>query len=429
MKPKTKIQKEVHSLMGDLPPLTPEQEAYAKQKLFKSHLYKTQKHTTCLDCSHKWDTSTDPKLSAALLGDVCPNCGATLKTLNTPRKRTNKQEAYIGMATVKGGFQLFRFWYVSKVEKAGLEAEYYFYECAQNWITEKGKLIPVGGKYNPMGYYGVGNRWSWGSELEIRNNADKYYVYTKHYFPNKKLLPIVPRNGYKRTFYTLQGGYFCELVLSEPQAETLLKAKQIALFEAYYDQSRNIDRYWPSIKVAIRHSYTIPHRSDWFDHLNELRYLGMDILNPKLICLKDFQTEHQRIVDRASRLRAKRRYEQEKKDLEQAEINYAKKKGVYLNLKFEGKGITVTPLKNVAEFYEEGERMHHCVTRYHSEPDSLILSAKKNGERVETVQVKLDDFKVGQSRGLKNAPTKHHKDIIALVENNMKKIKKASNLK
>jgi hypothetical protein len=428
MKPKTKIEKEVHALMRELPPLTPEQMTYAKGKLFKSNLYKTNQHTTCLDCSHKWDTAKEPKLSAVLLGDVCPNCGAKLNPLATLRKRTNKQSAYIGMATIKGGYQVFRFWYVSKTVKVGFEADYYFMEVAQQWINEKGKLIPVGAKYNPMGY-GYGERWIWGSELEIRQNPDKYYIYTKQYFPNKKLLPVVRRNGYKNTFHTLQAGYFCELVLSNQKAETLLKTGQIPLFGAFYNQERNIERYWPSIKIAIRHHYTIPHHSDWFDHLNELRYLGMDILNPKNICIEDFQTEHQRIVDRANRVRAKRRYEQEKKNLEQAEINYARTKEPFFNLAFKKGDLSIEPLKSVAEFYEEGEIMHHCVTRYHSEPSSLILSAKKNGQRVETVQVNLKDFRVGQSRGLQNTQTKHHNEIVALVEGNMNKIKKAAKTK
>ena len=149
----------------------------------------------------------------------------------------------------------------------------------------------------------------------------------------------------------------------------------------------------------------------------------MDILNPKLICLKDFQTGHQRIVDRANRLRAKRRYEQEKKDLEQAEINYYEAKKAFFNLKFQKGDITIAPLKNVREFYEEGERMHHCVTRYYNEDNSLILSARQNGQRLETVQVDLRDLRVAQSRGLKNEHTQHHKEIMSLVENNMNKIK------
>ena len=424
MKPKTKLQKEVHALMCELPPLTLEQQEYAKQRLFKSHLYKTKEFTTCLDCGHKWDTSKDAKLAAILLGDTCPNCGSSLKALDSPRKRTNKQSAYIGMATIKGGFQLFRFWYVSKTEKVGQEAEYYFFEVAQNWITEKGKLIPVGATYNPMGW-GYGNRWSWGSALEIRVNPDKYYIYTKHYFPNKKVLPIVRRNGYRRTFHTLQGGYFCELILSDPKAETLLKAGQIPLFNAYYNAANKIKKYWPSIKVAIRHHYTIPHRSDWFDHLSELQYLGMDILNPKLICPERFQTEHQRILDRANRLRARRKYEQEKEELEQAEINYHKAKQAFFNIKIQKGDISITPLTSVREFYEEGEVLHHCVSRYYTEDNSLILSAKKNGERLETVEVILSDLKVGQSGGLQNKATKHHKEIVSLVESNMKQIKKA----
>ena len=276
-----------------------------------------------------------------------------------------------------------------------------------------------------MGAY-YGHRWAWGSDLEIRGSAEKYYIYTKHYFPYKKVLPIVRRNGYKGSFGGLQGGYFCELILSDPKAETLLKAKQKHLLEAYYDIAHKIKKYWPSIKIAIRHSYIIPNRSDWFDHLSELEYLNKDILNPKLICSIDFHEEHLRIVGMANKLRAKRAYKQEKAEIAQAEITYHEAKNKFFNLKFEKGDISIAPLTSVREFYEEGEALHHCVTSFYKKGNSLILSAKKNGERLETVQVKLNDFRVAQSRGLQNKHTKHHREVVSLVESNMKQIKRAS---
>ena len=54
------------------------------------------------------------------------------------------------------------------------------------------------------------------------------------------------------------------------------------------------------------------------------------------------------------------------------------------------------------EFYEEGKAMHHCVytNAYYNDENSLILSARIDGERIETVEVDLQTLKVVQSRGV-----------------------------
>lgn len=72
---------------------------------------------------------------------------------------------------------------------------------------------------------------------------------------------------------------------------------------------------------------------------------------------------------------------------------------------------------------EEGEAMHHCVGGYYNKPDSLILSAKVNGNRVETIEVNLKDYKLIQSRGLQNDPTKYHERIVDLVNSNLDTIR------
>ena len=78
-----------------------------------------------------------------------------------------------------------------------------------------------------------------------------------------------------------------------------------------------------------------------------------------------------------------------------------------------------------------GMAVHHCVySNGYYDParhkNSLILSAKdRDGNRIETVEVNLKSLRVVQCRGKHNKPTKKHKQIIDLVNNNMGLIKKA----
>ncbi|GAE86665.1 hypothetical protein GGR06_004327 [Bacteroides reticulotermitis] len=62
---------------------------------------------------------------------------------------------------------------------------------------------------------------------------------------------------------------------------------------------------------------------------------------------------------------------------------------------------------------------HHCVGGYSSKEDSLILSATIDGKRIETVEVSISKLKVIQCRGLCNKNSKHHSQILSLVNNNM----------
>ena len=70
--------------------------------------------------------------------------------------------------------------------------------------------------------------------------------------------------------------------------------------------------------------------------------------------------------------------------------------------------------------------MNHCVfTReyYKKIVDNvLVLSARdrETGERIETVELDLNNGEVLQSRGWGNCTTKFHKRIIGLVEKNYK---------
>mgnify|MGYP002914621775 FL=1 len=75
----------------------------------------------------------------------------------------------------------------------------------------------------------------------------------------------------------------------------------------------------------------------------------------------------------------------------------------------------------------EGRLMHHCVGGYHNRKNSLILSARIDGRRIETVEVSLKTFEVVQCRGVCNENTEYHDRIIALVNSNMSLIRQRMN--
>jgi hypothetical protein len=83
-------------------------------------------------------------------------------------------------------------------------------------------------------------------------------------------------------------------------------------------------------------------------------------------------------------------------------------------------------LQSIDEFKEEGDELKHCVytNEYYLKEQSLILSAKVDGKRVETIELKLPELKIEQSRGINNKSTEHHDQIIKLVEKNLKQIRK-----
>lgn len=83
--------------------------------------------------------------------------------------------------------------------------------------------------------------------------------------------------------------------------------------------------------------------------------------------------------------------------------------------------IELKPLQSIQEFYEEGKAMHHCVftNKYYEQKDTLILSAKVNGERTETVEVNTQTWKIRQCRAIHNGQSKYHDDIMNVVEKNM----------
>jgi hypothetical protein len=115
--------------------------------------------------------------------------------------------------------------------------------------------------------------------------------------------------------------------------------------------------------------------------------------------------------------------------LKKAIVDYSQRMQKFFDLEFKKGNISITVLKSIEEFKEEGDELKHCVytNEYYLREKSIILSARVDGRRAETIELKLPEFKIEQSRGLKNQPTQHHDKIVELVKKNLEQIKKIVN--
>lgn len=170
----------------------------------------------------------------------------------------------------------------------------------------------------------------------------------------------------------------------------------------------------------------------WFDYLGFLYDLNMDPHNPTLVCPKNLAQAHDHYMEAANARRERTREQQRienaareaERKLRKAEI-FEKVKSWHRDISFKSSSILIKALGSIEEYIEEGKAMHHCVAGYASKAKSLILSARslESGDRIETIEVSLDNFQIVQSRGVCNSQTERHVEILSLVEQNMRQIK------
>lgn len=435
MKAKTSLQIEVYKLSKKLPKIGIAHKKWASLNLFDHYVYRAKSQYTCFECGHSWAVSNPPAMDY-LVDETCPKCKLTLKS--TKKKiRTKREDNRMAIFDVVGRFQIVRFFFVTKHIRLGEKPSISISEIVQHWINPEGKTIIMSATYNGMSKWGYTEGWSLGSALEIRNygkvdeyTSNKYFVNgnrdTKIEYPDAKYIPELKRNGFKRSTHGFNPAYFFSLLLSSPMAETLLKAKQYALLQAVSNDRNRVTKYWASVKVCMRHKYIVKNASTWLDYLDDMVELGMDTHNPKYICSATLEADHQRTT---RIIRARRdKQDAEEKRIKWAEENriYKQEKARFFELKFSNGIIDVVVLKDLKDFEKEGLTHNHCVfeRNYYHRTNSLIMSARIKDERLETLEIDLQNFRIEQCAGFNNKPTTHHNTIMKLVRENMTKIKK-----
>ncbi len=415
MKPRNKAERAVVEAHRKLPALTAEQIQWGFANCFE-HIGRRIKKgiISCTVCGHEWNDKN------AVAESSCPNCETLLKIEDT-LKRTFYDYQYLCVLTTCEGYQVLRFIYMEWTGKAGYKGEYSYTEAVQRWIAPDGTDYTFA-RLRPMGCFVHG--WSYCSHMELRNtNDDKYNIIPTKVYPKQKIIPELKKRGFKGSFDGISPYRLFHLLLTNNRHETLFKTRNAPLMLLFIkDRWRNIENYWPSIRIAIRNGYKIKDASLWCDYIDALRYLGKDLRNARYVCPSDLHTAHDIYMKKKNALKEKRDKEEEQRMMLENEANYKKAKERFFGLTFADGQLLVRVIESVEEMIAEGNALRHCVSGYHDKKDSLILSATVNGKRTETVEVSLSNLAIIQCRGVCNKTTKHHDQILKLVNANLPKI-------
>lgn len=317
-------------------------------------------------------------------------------------------------------FQVIRYYFKSRVR---------LFEIMQIWLNETEEHVISQPRFMRVD--------GWTEKGMSFRHIHKYAVYSylgdMRHLPYsgvkiRSLLPKLHRAGLRTSLHGLHPYHLCKALLKSNRIETLFKLRQyVVVFEFYSRFSRHElnETMWQAIRIALRHGYRWDNPqeiSDWCDMLRDLEYLGLDTHNPHYICPAFLADAHQHWTERRHRMEEAKRLEEERAEVLAYEPIFRENREQFFGMVFRDKKIEIAIIPTAMAIKEEGIAMHHCVGGYYNRPNSLILSAKINGKRIETIEVDLTSYELVQSRGLQNKATRYHNRIVKLVNDNMQEI-------
>lgn len=428
MKPRTKRERLVVELSSKLPAITEAQIRWGKKHCFPHTAYRCKDEIWCSDCGKMWVDTTGQKDGSIR----CPYCGEKLE-VKVSRKKKDNSESYLTIATISKDFQVLRHFFIAKYARKERDTHYFIDEVCQQWITADRKEVVIAKAMN-MGSRG----WVHTTEMSIKQDGNIYCSYSYdidgYVYPKVKLLPILHRNGLRTSFHGVTPARLIRAILGESKyAEMLLKTKQYSMLDFYMHRG-GLSHPW-AVNICNRNGYIIKDGSMYDDYLHLLDYFYLDTHNAHYVCPRNLKEAHDKLVEKKRKIEAKIRAEQERKEriehmsrMKQDILSFIQRIQPFLGIEIKDEDIVIRPLESVTQFYQEGEAMHHCVyqNEYYKHKDCLILTAQKNGKRLETIEVNLKTFKIIQSRAVCNGTSDYHDRIINLVNRNMGLIRRAA---
>lgn len=428
MRPRTKRERLVAELSSKLPEITEAQIRWGKKHCFPHNAYRCKDEMWCSECGKMWVDVTGQKEGYI----TCPYCGERLE-MKVSRKTKDNAVSYLTVVTTSGDFQVLRHFYTARYARKERDTHYFIDEVCQQWITSDNKEIVIAKAMN-MGCRG----WIHTTDMSLKQSGNIYYPHSYdidgYVYPKVKVLPILRRNGLRTSFHGVTPAVLIRALLGENRyAEMLIKTRQYGMLEFYMHRG-GLSHPW-AVNICNRNGYIIKDGSMYDDYLRLLDYFHLDTHNAHYVCPKNLKKEHDKLVEKKRKIEAKIRAEQKRKEriermfrMKQDILSFIKRIQPFLGMEIKDKGIVIRPLESVTQFYLEGKAMHHCVyqNEYYRRKDCLILTAQKNGKRLETIEVNLKTFKIIQSRAACNKTSDYHDKIIELVNRNMGLIRRAA---
>lgn len=326
-------------------------------------------------------------------------------------------------------WQVCRFFQIRKVKQ-----NFHIIEPVRLWFNEKVHMELEA--MSRCWCSGHADSWNTNSELSLKEVPSWHKDYTQ-ILPISaskvtSMLPILKRNGLKRSFHNMQPRDVIEGLLKNNIFETLWKCKQFPLLRAFaYNWNRDYNDVskMAAVKIVLRHNYHIKDGRMWVDMVNMLERAHKDFRNPKFVCPISLEAGHDKAMDLCNKYEEKQRKIKEQKELledQKAVKAYEVARKCFIGMVISDGTVVIQVLPTVKDVEQEGKAMHHCVftNKYYKRLDSLLLTAKVNDERVETIEVDLKRYQLVQSRGVCNQNSEYHDEIVNLVNENMNVIKK-----
>ena len=409
MKPRNKSEREVVALSARLPEISLNQENWAKKKLIQiEDAYRRSSRITA--------------------------------------------SAFLVVTTFKG-WQVIRYYMMYTKVAYHKAQKTWFVECFQHWLKD-GQYVFLA-KQRRMGY--LNDAFIPFSEMAVKHDYCSYLGDPRDVCGWSGVYIAKVQDKYKYILHDRKDvdiDVLLRTVNASSFNETLLRR-----YHKVWEESRIKGFIYDSektaaIKIAIRYKYKMT--PEWYDMIDNLSYLCKDLHNPTLVCPTDINKAHdkwmvaaQRKRERMSEKMAKlrqiaeeraelkrmeeiaRRNEEQRKEAQCLATLYVKMRKRYFDIDITNGLIHIQVLKSVEDFYEEGKAMCHCVfsNRYYDvkkKTNCLIMSAKVNNERAETIEVDLLSNTVVQCRGKHNMNSQYHNQILNLINSNLWQIKQAT---
>lgn len=426
MKPRTKLDYKILDIRKSLTdPITSEVKKWAIKTCLESKGIQFKGEIYCFECNRLFPANNLTKDSK------CPCCGEKLKVEKTKRKK-HSQEMYFTIVDLRENWQIIRHYRILRyihIDKGDYRVmvsplvENYFNVDTGDVRTVAKKLL--------QGYRYMSMPFQLSSEMEIRYHEISIHTLSGYVYPKAKIHPYFKKRGVKSNLHHIQPDLlFKELKYGNSQVETLLKAKAYDMVDCMIHNTSKLSRWWPQVRIAIRHKYKIKEVKMWFDHLEMLLNNRKDIRNPKYILPVNLKKEHQKLIDLDNKRRAindakikRLRDIREAKEAEEAMKRYLEEKGKFFNFHIEKGNLSIDVIRSLVEMAEEGSEMKHCVysARYYNS-NCLILSVKASGERLATIELSLEDWNIKQVRGKCNSRVDEEPLIRELIQMNIKQL-------
>lgn len=163
----------------------------------------------------------------------------------------------------------------------------------------------------------------------------------------------------------------------------------------------------------------IPWQRPWTSSTGAISHISG---RPYSLLPADLQQLHDRLMRKKNAAEREKEIEKHREDTDKFLKYYMK----FLGICIEVGDITIRPLQNFEEFYDEGKAMHHCVAMYFGRAGSLILSARQGDKRLATIELDTKKFEVQQCRCVNNGHPERYDEIVSILNDHRKDFIKAN---